>query len=380
MKSLIKYILIVVSLIFITCNSQLQKTDINKYTFEVKESLALPLDTVTKGGSLSLQNALIDNKEYLFILFTSGPYPNISIFDMEQRNLDGKIHLSKEGPDEVPNPNGIYVINHDAVFVSARTSQLYLVNNTGKVVDKFSTEFSDQIELPPSIMVTTMNPMFLRNNEIYFCTRLVYPNPIKDQTTIPVSAKLKLDSNKFIPVYYKTEKYQQGQWGMGGMLDRFYHTYNADEDLIIHSYGNDEDIYVYDSLNTKRSYYAGSKEMKPIKPPSKDKVLESGETLRYEAFTGAYEAIKYDPYRKMYYRFAFLPVDDPATQPTVLHGKIAIIILDSNFQKVGEYILPKGYNHLMSFVGKAGLHIASRSKYSQDEDHLTFDIFVPVEN
>ncbi len=241
-----------VSLIFITCNSQLQKTDINKYTFEVKEFLALPLDSVTKFSSLSLQNALIENKEYLFILYSSDTNPNISIYDMEQRNLDGKIYLSKEGPDEVPNPNGIYVINHDVVFVSTRTSQLYLVNNIGKVVDKFSTEFSDKLELSPSIMVTTMNPMFLRNNEIYFCTRLVYPNPIKDQTTIPVSAKLKLDSNKLIPAYYKTEKYQQGQWGMGGMLDRFYHTYNADEDLIIHSYGNDEDIYVYDSLITKR--------------------------------------------------------------------------------------------------------------------------------
>ncbi len=119
--------------------------------------------------------------------------------------------------------------------------------------------------------------------------------------------------------------------------------------------------------------------MKPIKPPSKDKVFDSGETFRYEAFTGAYEAIKYDPYRQMYYRFAFLPVEDPATQPTVLHGKIAIIILDNNFQKVGEYVLPNGYNHLMSFVGKAGLHIASRTKYSQDENFLTFDIFVPVE-
>jgi hypothetical protein len=367
------------SVISISCNSNIHNNTNDKFSLQSNSSLVLPLDSLTQFSSLNIQHYEFENVEYLNILYDSRSI--ISVFNCSDRTLKHKVHLATEGPHGVPRPAGILILSEDSILVKSNPNTLYLVNKYGTVIEKISTEFTnDAVSLNSSIVVNTMSPMFVRNNEIYFCAQLIYPNPIKDQTNIPVSIKLNLDSKEMAYIYYRTKKYQQGQWGMGGMLDRFYHTYNADEDLIIHSYGNDEDIYVYDSLNTKRSYYAGSKEMKPIKPPSKDKVLESGETLRYEAFTGAYEAIKYDPYRKMYYRFAFLPVEDPATQPTVFHGKIAIIILDSKFQKVGEYVLPKGYNHLMSFVGKAGLHIASRSKYSQDEDHLTFDIFVPVEN
>jgi hypothetical protein len=361
-----------------SCNSINYNNFKDTYTLKLRSSLTLPLDSLTEFSSLSIQHYTSENIEYLYVLYDIKFV--ISIFNCTDKILSNKIYLSNEGPNSVPLPVGILVINEDSIFVKTNPYTLYLINRYGSVFGKFTTEYlGSEPRIRPSIMVTTMHPMFMKKNCINFCTRLIYPNLIKDQTEIPVTAVLNLTSGEMNYKYYRTEKHQQGQWGMGGMLDRFYHAYNPDEDLIMHSFGNDEWIYVYDSLNVSKSYYAGSKSMGPIKPPSKDKVLETGETHRYEAKTGAYEAIKYDPYRKMYYRFAFLPVEDIATQPSVFYGRIAIIMLDHNFQKVGEYVLPKGYNHLMSFVGKEGLHIASRSKYDQDENFLTFDIFVPVE-
>jgi hypothetical protein len=376
---LFKYILIVVSLIFITCNSQLQKTDINKYTFDVKESLSLPLDTLTGFNSSSIQNVLIGDEEFLFQLYITGSNPSISVFDLREKKLDRKIYLSQEGPNGVPNPFGLFVLNYDSIFVHARPLHLYLINRFGSVINRINIS-DGTLEIEPTVMLNTIKPAIYRDNKIYLCAELIYAKPIIDHSKIPVVIKLDINTKEISYPFYRTDKYQEGQWGMTSTHARFYQTYNPDKDLMVHSHGNDGYVYVYDELNNMSKYYAGSSSMKEIKPYSKSKVLEPSESFRYEATTGAYNSIMYDRYRKMYYRFTFLPVEDIATQPSVFYGRIAIIILDDNFQKVGEYVLPKGYEHTMSFVGKAGLHIASRSKYSQDEDHLTFDIFVPVEN
>jgi len=373
-----KCLLVGIVAILFTCNNQIQKTGTNKYTFEIKETVALPLDSLTGFGSSRLQNIQIDNNEYLYVLYSSGAIHNITIFNLGLKILERKISLSQEGPNAVPNPFGIFVLNPDSIFVHARPFRIYLINRYGSVTDWFDTS-DGSLEIEPSIMVSSMKPVIYRDKQLYFCAELIYPHPIYDHTKIPIVIKLNPNSKSLSYPYYRTKKFNDGQWGMGGLHTRFYHTYNPDEDLMVHSHGNDEYIYIYDSANNMSKYYAGSSSMKEIKPYSRTQVLETGETHRYEATTGAYEAIKYDPYRKMYYRFAFLPVEDIATQPTVFYGKITIIILDQHFQKVGEYLLPNGYDHTVSFVGKAGLHIASRIKYSQDENFLTFDIFVPVE-
>lgn len=377
-KFLFNSILLGISIMLFTCNNQLQKNTINKYIFEIKESISLPLDTQTGFSSSSIQNILINDQEFLYLLYSTGSNPSISVFNLREKKLDRKIYLSHEGPNGVPNPFGLLVYNSDSIFVHARPLRIYLINKYGTVIDWYNTS-DGSLNIEPTVMVNTLKPGIFRNKNLYLCTELIYPNPIKDHSKIPVVVKVSIDSKKISYPYFRTEKYQEGQWGMTSTHARFYHTYNEADDLMVHSHGNDEYIYVYDATDKMKKYYAGSAGMKEIKPFSKTQVLEAGEIHRYEATTGAYESIKYDPYRQMYYRFAFLPVEDIATQPSVFYGKIAIIILDRNFQKVGEYILPKGYDHTVSFVGKAGLHIASRAKYGQDENFLTFDIFVPVE-
>ena len=373
-----RLLIVFILLTFICCNSYVKHVAVDRYTLITNESIRLHLDSLTGFASSRLQNIEIDNKEYLYVLYSSGEIHNISIFDLELKVLERKIYLSQEGPNAVPNPFGIFVLNPDSIFVHARPYRIYLLNRYGSVKDWYNTS-DGSLEIEPSLMVSSLKPVINREKQLYFCAELIYPHPIQDHTKIPTVIKLNPYTKSLSYPYYRTEKFNDGQWGMGGMHTRFYQTYNEADDLMVHSHGNDEYIYVYDEANKMTKYYAGSADMKEIKPFSKTQVIDAGESHRYEATTGAYEAIKYDPYRQMYYRFAFLPVEDIATQHSVFYGKIAIIILDRNFQKVGEYILPKGYDHTVSFVGKAGLHIASRAKYGQDENFLTFDIFVPVE-
>jgi hypothetical protein len=373
-----KILVISISIVFFTCNSKLKHNVINKYTFDVKESLSLPLDTLTGFSSSSIQNVLIGDEEFLFQLYITGSNPSISVFNLREKKLDRKIYLSQEGPNGVPNPFGLFVLNFDSIFVHARPFHLYHINRFGSVMSRINIS-DGSLQLEPTVMMNTLKPAIYRDNKFYLCAELIYSRPILDHSKIPVVVKVDIRTNDISYPYYRTEKYQEGQWGMTSTHTRFYQTYNEADDLMVHSHGNDEYIYVYDKANKMTKYYAGSAAIKEIKPYSKTQVLESSESYRYEATTGAYTAIFYDPYRQMYYRFAFLPVEDIATQPSVFYGRTAIIMLDHNFQKVGEYVLPKGYNHLMSFVGKAGLYIASREKYGQDENFLTFDIFVPVE-
>ena len=58
--------------------------------------------------------------------------------------------------------------------------------------------------------------------------------------------------------------------------------------------------------------------------------------------------------------------------------KFSIIILDKNFNIIGETLFPEGiYNSYVFFVHKDGLYISKdyQMNYDQSEDFLTFELF-----
>jgi hypothetical protein len=365
----------IIALLVLSCSSKTKVVDADTHTFKISGSKSLPLDSLTGFSSISLQY-YEDSIDYLYISYQRF----ISAYNLNDGKLIKKIYLDSEGPNKIPNPGGIYINRPDSIFVhSNSTSKLFLINQYGKVLDKFEMRKSIDTEVETNIMVTTMNPVFRRDANLHFCLFSIPQKVVSDYSKIYTECSLNLNDRSVSFNYTKAEKYRTGQWGMGGMLDRYYHDYNPKLKSIVQSFGNDEYLYVIDSAENRQKYYAGSKYFKSISPPSRFKLLDPNQTAMYEATSGAYESIKYDQYRDVYYRFSFLPVENPDKHRSIFFGRITIIILNKHFQKIGEFMLPEGYHHIMSYVGREGLHIANRTKYNQNEDQLVFDVFEAVE-
>jgi hypothetical protein len=95
--------------------------------------------------------------------------------------------------------------------------------------------------------------------------------------------------------------------------------------------------------------------------------------------TDLYAGIKYDKFRKVYYRFLRKAIPD-ATRETNLKDKpISVIIFDENFNYLGETTLgaSRNYNWQNSFVTENGLNIEYNDDTDTKEDHLTLKTFIP---
>ena len=100
--------------------------------------------------------------------------------------------------------------------------------------------------------------------------------------------------------------------------------------------------------------------------------------------TGYYSGIKYDRYRKLYYRLAVHPIDLVNVQNQRNHLKdkqLSVIVLDENFKIVGETLLPtKRHLYTTWFVGEAGLYISNHNRSNSliGENVLSFTIYEPA--
>jgi hypothetical protein len=132
--------------------------------------------------------------------------------------------------------------------------------------------------------------------------------------------------------------------------------------------------------NINKSYYAGSSYFKEPIPLKK---LDEADD--HEIVSGYFSGIKYDRFRKMYYRLAVHPIELLAANNQKNHyedKRISVIILDRNFKKIGESILPEKL-HLYTtwFVAEDGIYISNhnRNNESLSENAISFTIYEPIQ-
>lgn len=344
------------------------------YSLQQVGEVSFPLDSLTGFGSLNIQAVSTGNTKRLYIEDFKSRY--INIYDIDRETLVDKTPLAEDGPNDVGPLSGFFVHTHDSVYVySSRMRRLSLINNKGQVLDTYTTHIGNQHE--PFLYMLSIQPIFIKNNKLYGCTILIDPG-VEDHTEINVTWVLDLETRSIDYLNSRPALYNQGSWGMGGYMLRAYHTYNPEKNLYIQSFGIDPNIHVYDSAGNREVFYAGTKDIKKIGPVTKDRteMIHDNEGFRHEASSGFYSTIIHDPYNRVYFRYAHLPIPgDEYSSPAQLFKNITIIILDDSFKKVGEYALSPDYTSDMFFITEAGIHIANQKKHEQDEDTLTFDVF-----
>ena len=346
-------------------------------------TISFPLDSVTGFYHNSIQAFSQADSSYLS--FFNEEVNALYIYNYETGNLVKRISYAIEGPDGLGNKYNIghCIINLDSVLICTPQSfNLFLTNGKGRVLKRYKIrEKKSDIDLayPDPCAV---KPIIVKDAKAYITGLMLGIENVIDQTKVFNVAEVDLVSGNVRPLVTRPDIYARGQWGMISKY-HVYPCYNPLSGRFIYSFGLIHEVLETDHLGFVEWRYNGSKYFSHIKPFSKDAITKEtypgkDPLQKYDHTTPSYYYITFDPYRKLYYRFATLPLSVDEYNATDRQHQPSIIILNEKFEKTGETVMPKtGFNYRMIFLNKEGLHIGKESEYRKDESKLSFGIFLP---
>ena len=350
----------------------------DNYTLEATENIkSFPLDSDVKYDASYLYTFEENGKRYLS--FLNYRTTQLLFYDFDTAKFLFKVTLDKEGSNGVVMPTGYYIKDFNNMYISSSAYfGLIKVDTAKTIVQKIpyrktdsgykiisSYNASSHPYLPPVFIGDKMY-ITQQNNE-RFCPA--------EKT--PISVVIDTVQKKYtsLPLTFSilTEKQKESNG------DDFSRTYDGKN--FIYSFYVDEDILVtsIDHAEVKRI----KAKSKYINTPDEKLDFES-ESAPIKVLTLArYGDLIYDPYREVYYRFAYPKTeleDNVNWWGKAIYGrkKFSVIILDKDFQIIGETLFPEAiYNPYASFVSKEGLYISRdyQMNYDQSEDFMTFELF-----
>jgi hypothetical protein len=373
---------LILMIVFFACDKQ-SNSDSNKkltgsYKLEkgTEQSFLVPpsstnftkyLQYYAEDGDEYLVTANLNNFTIEVYSFSSG-----EIVHEYKLPMDGKFSL------QYPQLIGFHLINFDSVYVNAYNRPLLLL------LDKDSRVIhSETVDLGST--KSTFVPLTGKRTELVGNKLILGADPSGPNTKKSWS----------YPLYYtfdlKTRQWKLNISSSFVETDGYYgafHSHHAfainhQEELMIHNITYDQNLYI-------RSLHSG-KVIKKIAAPSKYfsnippwKEKPGNEVEGHEEFyieNNSYKSILWDPYRKVYYRFAERGVDriDLNGQFNTWYDKlVSVMILNEDFEKIGETDLEQSrYRISNSFVGEDGLYISTSNEKNPDynEDFMRFDIY-----
>jgi hypothetical protein len=371
--------LLILAILLTSCNRGLPTKECFDTANVVKlvqtGEMRLPMDSVTSFSATAAFVYTPPNSERSFVVIDNLNQMRIDIFDLSSKQLHKRIKFSADGPNPIPNPSGFYFHNFDSIFLFFNVGQkIYLIDSAGTVKDKMGplTVWSSDKQMP-TVEISGDKRPFILGSDVYFGT---YGLAYSDNGAGFI---YNLESRNFQVPYQLPSQYERGWWS-GLLYDRLSVTHNAKEGIIILSYGADNNLYTVDSSGSLKSYCAKLSQLPGKLIPYSEVQLEFdvhyAKLWKHEALQGGYSYVVYDPWRNLYYRFAFPPVLEAVySDPSQVWDEPAIVVLNSNFEKVGETKLPKGYLFTVCYVDEHGLNIFNKSKYDVNDDFIYFDVY-----
>lgn len=178
-------------------------------------------------------------------------------------------------------------------------------------------------------------------------------------------------------------------------IDLYVYPIPSDSCLVI-VFVENQDFYIgeskYDRMIvtsdhvTSKSYLAKSKHTDKVHSEGFRSDISIPELSKLSDEQPVYGNILYDKYRNVSYRFAYLASEVNKNVPFELlfsKKRFSIIILDSDFQKIGETVFPQNtYALALFFLNKDGLHLSENNIYNPEasNDLLVFRYFSLEEN
>jgi uncharacterized protein DUF4221 len=330
-------------------------------------TFSIPLDFATGFTSDCIQVFDINGVKYLAFGYRKDR--KINIYDYTKRKLIKVIKYKLEGPDGVGSDiPAFFIENFDSIYIySYWEKTIYLTSAEGEIKDKFKIPDSEKY---PIIEPGTMCPLIKAGNFLYLSGILIGAShsTIVDKPLLEIDfEKHKIRTVGFSPYITKMWNYYRKN---GAKYD-----YVTGKNFFVIGYDMSDSLYLVHGDISHR-FLSKSMYLKDIQPLSKDKEYASSKDEKYAFLVSdSYWGVKYDPFQKLYYRFAIKGRSMKEVYAFKL-AEMTVIVMDENLKKLGEIELPYNSYIDMSFVTEEGLHIANKKIYDEvNEDVLTFDVY-----
>ena len=381
--------LLFVLVTFIACSQkkkQKENSSDNEYSLvPTKEYANFEIDADTKlyMKALYLYTDTATNKEYL--TFQNVAENEILVYDWETKKNINKIVLEKEGANGVGAVNGYLIKSFDEIYLAGMMENLInVVDSTGKLKRKIPYhKTTDGINLLPSDAPSARYiPYVIIGGKIYITQRLNRQygrNTVEKSKVTAVidtfTKETKLLPMKF-PVILTTDEMQTQTVGR-----EFGYSREFNGEKFIYSFSYDENIYIANIAHDSVQLVPVKSQF--IESPEKTGNASDLTTLAQKLCElPMYGNLIYDKYRNVYYRFVFHKETYNASEENFVElwqmgrNKFSIIILDKDFQCIGETEFPTGIYSIWAFlIRKDGLYL-STSHYKNpafSDDLLQFE-------
>lgn len=323
-----------------------------------------------------------DKKGKEYLTFQNNIEPEILWYDINSQNHVKTIELEREGSNGVGLFCGYYINSEDEIYIpEMMRPMINVVNSKGEIIRKIKYE---KTSLGKSAIPFMCSRFPYRS--IYFLDDRMYIPQTPNMTLIdamkdsPVTLILDTVSNSLVEFKIRFPEVMSSEELKGNTLGvESYYSICYNEKDFVYSFFFDEDIYVVsldgniqNKIRVKSKYledvYNGKKT-----PANFAKALCS---------IPMYGNLIYDKYREVYYRFVY-PETDLGEENYVDiwqlgRSKFSIIILDKEFNILGETLLPENtYASSLFFIRKDGLYISTSfvKNPHYNDDQLCFRRF-----
>ncbi|MDR1880453.1 MAG: DUF4221 domain-containing protein [Tannerellaceae bacterium] len=381
-----KYMSLLLFACLLACHSNNRKVAYDYNLVETDRHISFELDNETM---YNFHYAWLftgdDGRDYFsFLNYRSN---QILFYDFNTQAFLFKIEMPREGPDGVFPIMGYYAGGFDRMYIATMSragSGLLQIDTTAHIVKKIlygitpeGYEVNDSFW--PSSSQPHNTPVFI-GNKLYITQRpydsrtpgIVRPVSVAVDTANHTAEQFPFTFNDVLTAAH-TEKSAGGKTNFSRAFDgrRFIYSFYGLEAIFAASI----DHQTIEKREAKSRYIDQLTFEANIQDP------EAG--TRREAEIAAYGDLIYDPYREVYYRFAYPETTlDPSKsyfrKSVFGRKKFSVIILDKNLNIIGETLFPEAiFNSYVYFVHKDGLYISRDYQIGEDqtEDRLNYTCF-----
>lgn len=380
MKKL-KYTILLATIIPLVLSCHSNTSNDKVYLENTEQHISFPLDSETKTSIWALfPYTDKEGKEYL--TFQNERKNEILVYDMDSKNLLYKIKPEEEGANGVGRFFGYYIHDLDNIYLTARNrtsiARLACIDKNSRIKEWIKYNMtSDGIPLRGfNALSFIYNPIVTIGDDMYIishCNRLEKNNPV---TCI---LNMKNKEIKALPFEYPEFPISDNKLKPFSIEMDFSRCYDGKR--FIYSFHYDEDIYVTSPDHESVEKIKIKSEFIPEVKFTEN--MNYGNPMKNLCENPKYGNLYHDKYRNVYYRIAY-PENELSSNENFkeiyAYGRktFSIIILDSNFNIIGETLFPDFiYNPAVIFIREDGLYICNShfKNPNFDEDRLEFTKF-----
>jgi hypothetical protein len=370
---------------FACSNTEKESSNYSMELVKIGE-ITFPIDNETnKYGHVEFK----DWGDSQWFILGNGETNQLKIYDYTHRSLIHTVQFSldMDGPDRfmVGYFSSFSVLSPDTILsVIDQTGEFILANREGKVFSKVSYPLENTLKSTYPGLHNFFRPV-MKDNSLYI------PQGWGSSSTENLIFKVDFDAEGggSVSTLMDWPENISTNWKNSSVFHwkNYPMVYNANTSQFVFSFNASQNLLVTSNFEHFEEFPANSTLISEIK--DLDLNLQNDIPKMWADFyqRSFYRSLLYDPYRKVYYRFATIalpPPIDADVQNTRRYEMMSIVVLDEEFNILSEtqfksLEMGKNYIERMSFVGPDGLHMAYMPISEEDEDHedlLSFDIFI----